>query len=291
MNILISVIVPTFNHEDLLLRALESVLNQTISVYEILVVDDHSIDEINIEKYLIRDQRIKVIRHKRNKGEGASRNTGIKYSNGNIIAFLDSDDCWLNNKLELQINLLKEKGYHVGISTSYFYYKIDGKVEIRNCFVPDNWHKHLLMGNELGIGSTFIAPKEMIEKTGYFNTQLTRYTDWDWILRFVRIYQLELINLPLVNVYQYGIPSGHSVEKSNDLFIKMDMIHFQEYGLNYKKRAISQRYIEVGNYWLRSNNPIRAIIFYFKAIFQCPYYFFFKIFKKISNNLFNKTNK
>ena len=105
----ISVIIPTFNRAELLKRALESVQCQTLLPYEVLVIDDGSTDHT---KELVNSQFPKVrFFHQEQKGVSAARNRGIQLAKGNWIAFLDSDDEWLPNKLRVQVQeITKFKG-------------------------------------------------------------------------------------------------------------------------------------------------------------------------------------
>ena len=104
---LVSVIIPTRNRVEMLCRAVNSVLSQTFDNLECIVVDDESHD--NTEKVInsFEDDRLKYFRHEKNKGASAARNTGIRQSQGEFIAFLDDDDEWLDEKLEKQVNLLE----------------------------------------------------------------------------------------------------------------------------------------------------------------------------------------
>ena len=110
----VSVIIPIYNRAHTIDRAILSVLNQIYKSFEIIVVDDCSTDNTRevIEKF--GDKRIRYIRKKSNKG-AAARNTGIKAVRGEYIAFLDSDDKWLPNKLDEQIKVLKVTSPKVGV--------------------------------------------------------------------------------------------------------------------------------------------------------------------------------
>ncbi len=99
----VSVIIPTYNRAHLIDRALSSVFRQTIQDFEILVIDDASTDDTEAVVRRIADARVRYIRHSANKKAAAARNTGVASAQGVYVAFLDSDDEWLPNKLEVQL--------------------------------------------------------------------------------------------------------------------------------------------------------------------------------------------
>ncbi len=108
----ISIIIPAYNRADVLPRAINSVLSQTFTDYEIIVVDDASTDETSAVARNFNGP-VHVIRHEVNRGPAAARNTGIEATSGAYVAFLDSDDEWMPEKLGRQIGLLE------GLGTSY----------------------------------------------------------------------------------------------------------------------------------------------------------------------------
>ena len=97
-NPTLTTIIPTYNRAALVKRAIQSVLNQTFQDFEIIVVDDSSVDNTEEVVKGFRDDRIRYIRHPNNKGLPAGRNTGIKVASGEYIAFLDDDDEWKKRK-------------------------------------------------------------------------------------------------------------------------------------------------------------------------------------------------
>ena len=103
----VSVIIPTYNREEFITETIKSVLNQTYKDFEIIVVDDGSTDNTK-QKLEPFKSKIKLIEQK-NSERAVARNNGVKSSSGEYIAFLDSDDLWIKNKLENQVNFLDEK--------------------------------------------------------------------------------------------------------------------------------------------------------------------------------------
>lgn len=107
-NPLVSIIMPSFNSESTIAESIESVLSQSYVNWELIVTDDKSNDNtITIVKEFVKtDSRIKLHVLENNCGAGVARNNSIKHSNGRFIAFLDSDDLWIEDKLEVQINFM-----------------------------------------------------------------------------------------------------------------------------------------------------------------------------------------
>ena len=103
---LISVIIPYYKNKNFIKQTVNSVINQTYTKIEIIIVyDNETFDELNyIKKIKDKDSRIKLIINKKNIGAGKSRNKAIKISKGSFIAFLDADDIWEKKKLEIKLN-------------------------------------------------------------------------------------------------------------------------------------------------------------------------------------------
>lgn len=121
----VSVIIPTFNSEKYILDAVNSVICQTFVDFELIVVDDASDDRTIETVSLIKDPRIKIFPQTENHGAGHARNFGIKKATGVFIAFLDSDDLWLPNKLSQQISFMKKNNI-LSCYTQYMLIDSDG---------------------------------------------------------------------------------------------------------------------------------------------------------------------
>ena len=102
----VSVVLPTFDRADTLLRSVASVLDQTYRNLELIVVDDGSTDHSAALIGDVKDARLRYVKLTRNRGQAAARNVGISESRGDLIAFQDSDDTWQSDKLEQQVNVL-----------------------------------------------------------------------------------------------------------------------------------------------------------------------------------------
>lgn len=134
---LVSIITPVYNSESYICETINSVINQTYPCWELILVDDCSVDSsINVIKpFIERDSRIKLINLSQNSGAAVARNKGIEFANGRYIAFLDSDDLWLPHKLELQLPFMQDNGYPFTFSA---YDKINEKGKVfGHIGVPD----------------------------------------------------------------------------------------------------------------------------------------------------------
>jgi len=113
MNHLVSIITPAYNAGKYISYTIDSVISQTYGNWEMLIVDDCSTDKTReiIENYKSKDDRIKLVSLSKNMGVANARNVAIQQARGNYIAFLDSDDLWTRDKLEVQINYMRENNY------------------------------------------------------------------------------------------------------------------------------------------------------------------------------------
>ena len=121
----VTIIMPSYDSEKFIIESIESVLAQTYSNWELIIVDDCSPDDSTkiITKYVDSDGRIKLIKLQKNSGPAVARNTAIEAASGRYIAFLDSDDVWLPNKLETQINFM----HNNDLAFTYSSYRLVGE--------------------------------------------------------------------------------------------------------------------------------------------------------------------
>jgi len=200
----VSVIIPTYNRAELLPRAIKSVLEQTYQDFEIIVVDDGSTDNTEevIKEFQEQDKRIKYIKHDKNKGGSAARNTGIKAAKGKYVAFLDSDDEWLQNKLECEVKILNNNKNCIICSTGYtFINERTGKIISKTIF-KNQWvsYKDVLRGKCLTTNDFTVIRKAAID-IGGFDEKLPARQDWDFWIRITSIGRGIQIPINTVNKY------------------------------------------------------------------------------------------
>jgi glycosyltransferase involved in cell wall biosynthesis len=188
----ISTIIPTYNSAKTLERAIKSVLQQTLPAHEIIIIDDGSVDET--PEVINRFQgKIKYIKQT-NSGVSAARNTGIKESSGNWIAFLDADDEWLPSKLELQSRILKKK---TGVKWCAGEVQIVRRTNCTIITVPKTrkiekkWAVHFFEACLKGIffqTSTFLISRQLFSEIGTFDPSLRVSEDRDLWWRIATLY-------------------------------------------------------------------------------------------------------
>ena len=198
---MISIIIPAYNAEKYLANTIQSVINQTYIDWELIIINDGSTDgtlEL-INNFKDKDSRIKVFSHE-NAGVAHSRNRGIAEAKGEFIAFLDADDLWTIDKLEIQLKALQNNP-EAGVAYSWVDY-IDetGKFLYPGSHITVNGDAYpkLLINNFLENGSNPLVRQDALAKIGDFDVNLPPAEDWDLYLRLAREYQFVAIPKPQI---------------------------------------------------------------------------------------------
>lgn len=192
---LVSVIVPTYNRSTFLARAINSVLQQTVQDFEIIVIDDGSTDgtEEHLRRFEEIEPRLKrclVYEKQKNRGANAARNAGIRLARGEYIAFLDSDDLWHPRKLELQLtDILVREAVNPGNMPVFSFtgrFRVDAKYKpIALQFagsMKGAMHK-LKLSNSIGTLSSVMVTAWVAREVHGFDESLAACQDWDFYLR------------------------------------------------------------------------------------------------------------
>lgn len=199
----VSIIIPTYNREKTIGRAIQSILEQTYRWYEIIVVDDGSTDNTEEEVRKIDDDRIRYVCLKQNQGAAHARNEGIRISSYDYISFLDSDDEWMPDKLELQMNKIMNSYENLGL---VYCRMSSGKETVCPSYdwpedVPleGNLFPLLLWRNIIGTPSVLVK-KACLESVGGFKDTLRCLEDWELILRIAKEWKIGFVDKILVKV-------------------------------------------------------------------------------------------
>ena len=201
---LVSVVIPVYNRETTVSRAIASVLNQSYANLELIIVDDCSNDNTLQVIREFQDKRMKVITSERNSGANAARNKGIMAAKGQYVAFQDSDDEWVQDKLKIQLRDMIDRN----LSASFCAHRrIDGR---RESIVPDDYENkkkyetelmNVLADCNVVSTQTLIVKRDVFDKIGYFDEEMPRLQDYEFVIRLAQKEKIGYIAQPLVSVY------------------------------------------------------------------------------------------
>ena len=207
----VSVIMATYNRGYCISRAIDSIVNQTYSNWELMVVDDGSTDDTEevLEGYTREDERIRYLKLEKNLGCSGARNEGMKICTGDYITFLDSDDEYDSSKVEKQVKCFKEsKKENLGIvSCGAIDYRDGVEYNRRLPIRKDDYYRSLLAKRKrIGVGSPFMMiPSKIIkEENIYFDPEMPAAVDWDIAVRICRKYTLDFVPEYLVFYHHHS---------------------------------------------------------------------------------------
>ncbi len=198
----ISVVIPVYNREDTISRAIDSVINQTIDNFEIVVVDDGSTDNTLEIIRSYEDDRIKIIKNSTNKGANAARNVGIRNATGDIISFLDSDDRYAENNLEVKRKKIRQlDDQYAGIVTPIRKFR-GGKIfKLENMGERDIHLDNVRTGNNVGGFSAVAIRKQVFNRVGFLCEALPSSQDIEFYMRLLKKFKLKQITGTYVDRY------------------------------------------------------------------------------------------
>ena len=265
-------VIPAYNCAATIERAVDSVLIQTFQDFEIVLVDDASTDSTFSVVTSLEDSRVRVIRHDTNRGEGGARNTGIREARGSLVAWLDADDEWLPEKLELQVDELLRADERTGAYCTGSWLVQGGETRRHIPSKPRSWLRSLLMGSNLGAGTTLLARRSVFEAVGLLDEQLVRNTDWDWLLRLVVDFDLGVIRKPLARIYRGPTPPAPVVEESTRHILEKHANSFRMFGPRYFRKATAKRWLTVAwyYYYMPQRNLQKEREYFSKAVATYP---------------------
>jgi glycosyltransferase involved in cell wall biosynthesis len=180
----ITVIIPFLNRAASVVAAAQSALSQQGPTLELIAVDDGSADDGAARLQALGDPRLSIIRHARNRGAAAARNTGIAAATAPKVAFLDSDDVFLPGKLAAQAALMARD--NLDLCFSGFVLLGASRRVVRLDTPAQGWAKNFLDGCFVSPGSTQMATRDALHRIGPLDETLRRFEDWDFLLRAAR---------------------------------------------------------------------------------------------------------
>ncbi|ABB32243.1 glycosyl transferase family 2 [Geobacter metallireducens RCH3] len=227
----VSVVLPTYNCGTYVGVAVESVLQQTYSNYELIIVNDGSTDETDqaLAPYLCNNGHIRYIKQG-NKGHAGARNTGIRAATGDVIAFIDSDDKWLPEKLGEQVQAMEEDPEVGLVHCNVYGFGENQEVQVRGPLLTQEQLQgysgyifdNLYFRKIIITTTTVMIRKSCIDDVGMFDENMTRYgsEDRELFLRILWKYKARYVNKPLAMYRNRSDSEGQNYER---------MIKGQEY--------------------------------------------------------------
>lgn len=270
-NPVVSVIIPTYNRAHLIERALDSVLAQTYENMDIIVVDDASIDDTEAVVRRYSDSRIRYVRHDQNQGGSAARNSGIRLAKGEYIAFLDSDDEWVPEKVQRHLDVFQtHPEYHVVYSAVKNVYP-DGTFRIRQHDGPEGEiFDQLMVRNVVGPTSAFVIKRECFARVGGFDESLPSAQDYDMWLRLAKHYRFKRIPEPLVIYYWHGDQITKNVEAKWHGMIAI----LEKYKEDLRKMhptVTADRHFRLGKHLVDAGHPVEGRGHLLRALRMYPW--------------------
>ncbi|MER3491205.1 MAG: glycosyl transferase family A [Mastigocladus sp. ERB_26_2] len=274
----VSVIIQAYNAMNYLPKILESVLKQTFTDFEVLIINDGSTDNIIEWASQITDPRVKLISQE-NQGQSAARNLGIVLARGDYLAFLDADNLWLPTKLEKQVNFL-DKNPEVGLVNTWValtdeHGKPTGTV-IKTHAEGNVW-KQIIECPTVICGSSPLVRSDCFEKVGLFDKKLSVSADWEMWIRIASRYSFAMIKEPLVFYRQYYNSQSKNCQKlleDNSAVIEKTFKTVPRELQYIKRRSYGQVYLYLAWRALDNKRYQEAIDFRQQAVANYPQLFF-----------------
>lgn len=255
----VSVIIPAYNRETLVARAIDSVLAQTYQDFELIVVDDASKDGTRavLERY--RDHpKVRLILSDVNRGGSGARNLGIEAATGDLIAFQDSDDVWLAHKLAEQVAAL-DANPMAGLCYCGALFS-EGT---RSYYIPEavfdrldgDMSKEMLRRNTTST-QTLLVRREVLAKSGPFDVTLKRFQDWDLMIRIAQLAPLVFLPEPMVVIF--ATPGNISSFVVNDAISRAQILEkYQDLFNSVPEHGARNHYI-TGRVWQKLGEHAKA---------------------------------
>ena len=262
----VSVVIPYYNDADTIERAVQSVLAQAFTDFELLIVDDGSEEELIGGIGDSAAHRVRIIRHETNRGAAAARNTGITQSKGHYVAFLDADDCWRPNKLAQQLGALRNAEEKIVACVCGFALHREGvdKTEVHTTGPMRPFMNELIWGCRVSPGSTLLCARNCFDTVGLFDEDLRRLEDWDWLLSFAKQNEVGYIPTILADIFVTKAGGGArctAVREATRIIKNKHLKTISQLGLIMRQQFLSTLAIENAAAWYRNGDKIRAGIF------------------------------
>jgi glycosyltransferase involved in cell wall biosynthesis len=271
----ISAIITTWNRSDMLGRAIQSVLAQTFSDFELLILDNNSTDDTESVARSFRDPRIRYIKHAPQNIAGA-RDIGLRESAGEYLAFLDDDDEWLPEKLADELSIFdQDAAKKVGLVYGAYIHIDQATGKTFETIYPK--HRGDVYAYAVSHEDTFTgsASNPMLRKSavigvGGYDGRVTTGEDYEMFLRLAKQYEFDYVSKPVLNVF---VHAGYRLSHQVEAYINTEKIIYEKhYNFISQHPAVNARYLQViAGRLLRLGKPQEARPYLKKAFRAYPW--------------------
>jgi glycosyltransferase involved in cell wall biosynthesis len=272
---LVSVVIPAYKRGHVIERAVRSILEQTHQDFEILVVDDGSKDhtESVVASLSQEDPRIRYFCHDTNRGAQAARNTGAKAAQGEWIAFLDSDDYFTPNCLELRMLVARSEGVKVVHSQCLILENDESMTAYGSSSLSGYIYRDLLINPE-PLYSGFLIAKEALEKVGYLDEQIVSYQDWDTVIRLGKYYPFGFVAEPTFIYDRRGDDTiSKNMVREAEGYRQVFNKHFFEIVKQLGPPTVAYHYQNIASRYQSAGDPNAAQRYQFLSLLWWPFRF------------------
>lgn len=271
---IVSVVIPAYNRADVIGRALDSALAQSLGDIEVLVVDDASTDNTGEVVKSVDDARVRYFRHDENRFAAAARNTAMEAATGDYIAFLDSDDAWHADKLQRQVDCLASLDEQWACVHGGARLFKDGSAR-PVVSLPDregDLLKDYIMSAFVIWTPTFMFRRDCLDRIGLMDTSLRRGQDRDFFIRLLQHYKLAALREPVADIYlETNKPLSRIALESRQILLAKHADLLDSLGPLTRRKAYAKQWMLQAEQYAAEGALLSAIGFGAKAALQWPF--------------------
>ena len=269
---LVSIIIPTYNRQRCLSRAIESILKQTVQDFEVIVVDDGSSDDTAaiVEEFTRRDFRIRSMCHRKNRGAQAARNTGARSANGNWLSFFDSDDWMLPTSIEARLTVARKQSVKVVHSDAFVLRPNQDRALFGVPPLNGSIYEALLRAPG-PMFQAMIVSADAYHEMGGLDENVIAYQEWDTAIRLAKRHAFGFVPEPTFVYDCTGYDTiSKSLMKNARGYEYILNKNFSEILLRLGPKAVSQHYEMIASHYFQSGARDLAMKSKWKSVFWWP---------------------
>ena len=268
LEALVSVVISTYHGVENIERALQSVLHQTYSNIDVIVVDDNGEGteyQAETKKIVSKYDSVRYICHEKNRNGSAARNTGIKAAKGEYVALLDDDDAYRPDKISKQMITLLAKKECSLCYTGFDIHYPDGRV-VTTIQTDEGYLFNAVMLRKIsGQTSTLLFKKDAALSIGGFDESFNRHQDWEFLDRMAYNYKFAVV--PEVCVDRFFMTRNRAnspdiFERNRMFYLRKMMPYIDMLDLSLKKQVLAKHYREIGKEYLKQKKVTKACLFF-----------------------------